>query len=70
MSEAQFDGMTVNERLFSAGLLEAFDAATQRRNRDAMITILGQVAVADAESIADSILAAPEPRRRSPPDRT
>lgn len=56
----QYDGMSVNERLFSAGLIDAFDKAAKTRNRNDMIGILGQVELLDeAESIVDAILASP-----------
>lgn len=58
MMDGHFDGMTLNERLFSAGLIEAFDAAARCRDRDAIVGILTKVAVEDAGSTADSILAA------------
>jgi hypothetical protein len=38
-------GLTVNERLVVSGLLDQFDAAARRRNRDAMILMLGQLAL-------------------------
>jgi len=59
MESGQFDGMTVNERLFSAGLLETFDVAVGRRDRDTLIAILSEVALVDAETTADSVLAPP-----------
>ena len=53
--------MTANERLFAAGLLDAFDQAARRRNRPRMVEILGKVELADqAEEIADAIVAEPE----------
>ncbi len=50
-------GMTVNERLFVAGRLAEFDAATRAEDRDRMIEILEALAVADAERSVDRILA-------------
>ncbi|WP_308814978.1 hypothetical protein [Sphingomonas sp. GV3] len=58
MENEWFDGMTVNERLFSTGLLDSFDVAVEARNRDTLITILSEVAVVDPEATADAILAA------------
>jgi hypothetical protein len=52
-------GMTINERLFATGKLEAFDDAAQRRDRDAMVRILRSVEVDNAEATADTILAHP-----------
>ena len=37
---SEFAGMTVNERLFHAGLMEQFDAAIEAKKRDAAISIL------------------------------
>jgi len=55
--------MTVNQRLWSAGLLGAFDHAVREGNRCEIIRILGLVDLAEqADRIADRILA------RSPPD--
>jgi hypothetical protein len=50
--------MTVNERLFDAGLVDAFDAAANARDRARMISILSKVDLADqAAAIADASLA-------------
>jgi hypothetical protein len=58
--QADYSGMTVNERLFSAGLLADWDAAAQARNRKRMVDLLSKVDLADqADQIADSILANP-----------
>ena len=53
--------MTVNERLFNAGTLEAFDAAARRRDRSAMIRLLEEVQLmrAEAEQSVDTVLANP-----------
>jgi hypothetical protein len=56
----KFLGMTVNERLFAAGLLEDFDEAARRRDRRKMIVILTQVAIDTPERTADTILQNPE----------
>ena len=54
---ARFDGMTTNERLFEAGLLDAWDDAVSRRARTEMIALLGQVdLVEQAAWIADRAL--------------
>jgi hypothetical protein len=39
----KFVGMTVNERLFTAGLTPQWDDACRRRDRAAMVAILRQV---------------------------
>ncbi len=52
--------MTVNERLFDAGLLQAFDAAARARDRAEMIRIMSDVDVEDAARSADSILQNPQ----------
>ena len=56
-----YSGMTVNERLFTAGLLEEFDVAAQRRARATMITILMRVELSekDAALSVDTILENP-----------
>ncbi len=56
---SRYAGMTVNERLFEAGLLEAFDTAAKARERSEMIRILNHVDVADAALSADTILRHP-----------
>lgn len=40
-----YSAMTVNERLVTAGLLEAFSVAARSRDRDTMIRLLAQVDV-------------------------
>jgi hypothetical protein len=40
-----YHGLTVNERLVVSGLLDQFDEAARRRNRDAMILMLKQLAL-------------------------
>jgi hypothetical protein len=57
----RFGGMTVNERLYEAGLLDEFDEAARARNHAAMIRILKQVEMGDkyAALTADAILANP-----------
>jgi len=53
--------MTVNERLVVSGLMDEFDAAVRRRDRDAMIAILRKVALTEkgAAETAGAILADP-----------
>jgi hypothetical protein len=52
-------GMTANERLFHAGILDQWDAAVQQRDRKEMIVLLEQVEVSDPHFTVDSILAKP-----------
>jgi hypothetical protein len=59
-SKPEYAGMTVNERLSSAGLLVTFDKAVQRGDRDAMIELLTAVELGEqAAGIADAILSHP-----------
>ena len=53
---AYFAGMTVNERLFDASLIDLFDAAARERDRTQIISILQRVFVENAEHTADLIL--------------
>jgi hypothetical protein len=57
----RFAGMTVNERLFVAGILDQFDDAARRRDRQAMLAYLHRVAMNDraATETTDAILANP-----------
>ena len=57
----EYAGMTVNERLFTAGLLEAWDTAARRRDRGEMIRLLRSVEIGtlDAPKIVETILANP-----------
>ena len=50
----RFTGMTLNERLFVAGLLEAWGEAALHRDRDRMIEILAEVT--DARFTHDSAI--------------
>ena len=52
--------MTVNERLFDAGLLDAFDAAARARDRAELIRLLTEVDVEGAAWSADTLLENPE----------
>jgi len=45
--ESKYLGMTVNERLFVSGLMEAFDKAIQTRDVDMVISILKEVELND-----------------------
>jgi hypothetical protein len=56
-SSGDFDGMTVNERLFVAGLLKEWDAAMNSSDRERMIRLLNEVDLADqASQIVNSLL--------------
>jgi hypothetical protein len=61
LEQPDYGGMTVNERLFTAGLLESFDSAARARNRAEMISILLRVQLSekDAAWSVDTILANP-----------
>jgi len=59
--KTDYSGMTVNERLYAAGLLEAWDAAAKSRDRNRMIELLNEIDLSNqAESISDKILANPK----------
>lgn len=51
-----YSAMTVNERLATAGLLEAFSVAARSRDRDAMIRLLTEVDVEQAVLTVSPIL--------------
>ena len=57
----EYAGMTTNERLFTAGLLDAFDAAARRRDRGEMLRLLETVELetTDATHTVELILADP-----------
>jgi hypothetical protein len=57
---SRYAGRTVNERLFDAALMDAFDSAARARNRAEMIRLLRDVDVDDAPSSADTILESPK----------
>jgi hypothetical protein len=56
-----FAGMTVNERLFAAGLLDQFDAAMNSGDRHRAVELLEQVAMSQggAAATVGAILADP-----------
>ena len=58
----RFNGMTVNERLFEAKLLDAFDLAVIKRDRKKLIEILKTVELSDeqANSTIDTIFLNPK----------
>jgi hypothetical protein len=51
-----YAGMTTNERLVVAGLLEKFDNAVRRGDRAKMIELLEAVDVLEAPAISDVVL--------------
>jgi hypothetical protein len=59
LTRTEAEGMTVNERLFAAGLLPAFDAAVASRDEDRLRSLLGEVFLhdADADAVVRSVLA-------------
>ena len=58
--DGPYAAMTINERLFAAGLTDAFGSAARSRDRAEMIRILEQVDAPDAAYSADTILGDPE----------
>ncbi len=62
MADDRFRGMTVNERLFEAGLLDPFDDAARTRDAATMTDILIRVAIAEegAKQIVTTVLANPK----------
>lgn len=58
-NQSRYAGMTVNERLFDAGLLEAFDNAARARDRAEVIRLLAKVEVDDAIQSVDVMLRNP-----------
>ena len=57
-----YRAMTVNERLFAAGLVNAFDAAARNREKSKMVEILLRVQLSpdQAEETATAFLNDPE----------
>jgi hypothetical protein len=55
-------GLTINERLFTSGLLGKFDAAARRGDRAAMLLLLRTVELSDADAIGciNAILSDPK----------
>ena len=60
-SSERYAGMTLNERLYTAGLLERFNEAVQQSDLGAMAELLGQVGIdaSGAQSTINTILANP-----------
>ena len=59
--DSPYAGMTLNERLFTAGLLDRFDQAVRDGDRSVMAELLAQVDLAgeDAQWTIRTILARP-----------
>ncbi|HKU47963.1 MAG TPA: hypothetical protein VJQ58_13835 [Burkholderiales bacterium] len=57
-----YAGMTVNERLFEAGLMEDFEAAVRARDRERVISVLTRVELSpeDAAFTVDTIFGSPQ----------
>jgi hypothetical protein len=55
-----YSGMTVNERLWHAGLFERWDVALEARDRAELLAILHEVDIADGTETVDAVLAHPE----------
>lgn len=51
--------MTLNERLYFAGLIERWDAAARARDREAMLAVLQQVGIEKPDAIVEALLANP-----------
>lgn len=60
-SRPRYGGMTVNERLVVAGVMDQFDAAIRRRDRTAAIAVLTELDMshASAASTVDATLSDP-----------
>jgi hypothetical protein len=54
-----YAGMTVNERLFDASLIDSFEVAARARDRTKIISLLQKVFVENPEFTADTILENP-----------
>ncbi len=61
MQESTYSGMTLNERLFTAGLLEQFDDAARNADRARMLGLLLKVGLSEPEAqrSVDAILSSP-----------
>ena len=60
-SEEEYRGMTLNERLFTSGLMEEYGQAARDRDRDRMIAILERLALSNEQAAwsVDTILSNP-----------
>jgi len=57
---SRYDGMTLNERLAVADLINAYEAAAKARDRAKMVSILRKVGVRDPKWTVDTQLQNPE----------
>lgn len=58
--EQPLAAMTVNERLFHVGILDQWDAAVRRRDRQELISLLERVEVGNPDRTVDALLANPK----------
>ena len=61
-SDQELRGMTVNERLVACGLLDRWDDAVNKRNKEDMITVLLDVALTEfqAKNTAEAVIQNPK----------
>jgi hypothetical protein len=61
-NDNRFAGMTINERLFTAGLFKEWDRAARERNLPRMVEVLRQVELtaAEATAVTESVLQDPQ----------
>ena len=57
----ELGAMTVNERLVACGLIDQWDQAVRRRDRNGMIAVLRDVALSDKQAQQTAVLR--DPRR-------
>lgn len=57
-SEKNYSGMSVNERLYDAGLLDDFFKAANKKDRNEMVALLVSIELerSQAEKAADTVL--------------
>lgn len=57
-NEKNYSGITLNERLYDAGLLDDFFKAATRKDRDEMVALLMSIELEkpEAEKTADAVL--------------
>lgn len=53
------EAMTLNERLYFAGLIERWDEAARTRDRAAMLDVLRGVGIEKPDGIVEAVLADP-----------